>query len=299
MRDCRPSPFARARVAALCAEVIHRAGAAGVVPTPLDAVGDAIGVRDCVDIANVPLQGRAREKLLGVAWFEERMLFVDRSQRVGRRRFTEAHELAHLLCPWHEAAFRFDTSAQLFGSLGRGLEAEANFGAAQLIFQGGLFGAMASEHERSLATPFALAAEFAASRQAAAHYYVEGHRDAMAMAIAGRWPDRDGRLPVWRTVESTSFLRRFGRFSGDGLCVHDRPGSPFAAAIAAARCSAEPAADGIELRDRAGRSRRVHAEVFNNRHCHIVFVAELNRCWPPRRRSHHPPSPSGEGQMVV
>jgi hypothetical protein len=276
MTDCEPSEFARAKVAALCAGVIRRAGVEGVVPTPLDAVRHAVGVRDYV---NVPLKGHQR--VLGAVWFEERMLFVDTRQSVGRRRFTEAHELTHLLCPWHEAAFRFDTSAELFGSLVHGLEAEANLGASQLVFQGDLFSGMANAHERSLATPFALAAQFAASRQAAAHHYVQGHRDAMAVAIAGRWAGRDGRLPIWRTVESPSFLRCFGRLAacvpGGGFAVRDGPGCPFAPAIEAARCSSAPVADRVSLRDRGGRARGFHIEVFNNRHCHLVFVAELQR----------------------
>lgn len=116
--------------------------------------------------------------------------------------FTEAHEIAHLLCPWHRAVVRLDTAGELFGELGVGSEAEANVAASELIFQGGRFAAEAAEHDRSLRTPLALADAYGASGHAAAHHYVERHAEPMALLVAGRWPDACGRLPVWRSVES-------------------------------------------------------------------------------------------------
>jgi hypothetical protein len=282
MAEATPSAHTRARIAKLCAEVLVRSGAAGVIPTPLDAVEAAVGIRERISIggkgdASLPVS--LRERVLGAVWFEERTLFLDTTVSLGRRRFTHAHELAHVLCPWHQAALRIDTAAQLFGRLATGIEAEANVGAAQLLFQGDRFAAEARDHERSLSTAFALAQRFGASRQAAAHHYVAGHAGAVALAIAGRWPGADGRLPVWRSVESASFLRRFGRFApgeaGRGIATRDEGAAPYAAAIDAARRSSQPIAGRVQLRDRGGAARRFHADVFNNRHCHLVFVAEL------------------------
>jgi hypothetical protein len=253
--------YTQARIAQLCDDVLRRSGALGVVPTPLGAVQEALGVEQWLDLAGLPVDDR----ILGAMWFDERILFVDTKQTLGRRRFTEAHELTHLICPWHRAVIRLDTGAQLFGPLGRGLEAEANLGAAHLIFQPEAFDAAARDHDPSLVTAFALAEQFAASRQAAAHHYVQRSRDILALAIAGRWPGRDGRLPVWRTVESSSFRRRFGRL--------EVAAGELAAAVEAARCSSEPVTARVELHDRGGRPRRLHAEVFNNRHCHLIFVA--------------------------
>ena len=129
-------PITRARIAGLCADALRRSGADGVLPTPLDAVLEAVGVRDRIELAQAPpIADAVRDRLLGAIWFEERALFVDRRQSMPRRRFTEAHEAVHLLCPWHAAALRVDTASELFGALARGIEAEANFGAGQLIFQ--------------------------------------------------------------------------------------------------------------------------------------------------------------------
>jgi hypothetical protein len=267
MGERTPSAFARARIAELCADALRRSGAAGVIPTPLEAIHGAVGIRACHGAPD-----HIVERVLGGVWFEQRILWVNPRQRRGRRRFTEAHELAHVICPWHEAVLRLDTAAELFGLAATGLEAEANFGAAELIFQGHRFSAEARGHERSLRTAFALAQRFSASRQAAAHQYVYGHDDCVAVAITGRWPGRDGALPVWHTVESPSFARQFGRLGGP-IDTRDGPDAPFAAAVAGARCSSEPVDARVELRDRGGTQRPFHAEVFNNRHCHLVFVA--------------------------
>jgi IrrE N-terminal-like domain len=276
--DAAPSAFTRARIAGLCADALRRSGADGVLPTPLDAVLEAAGVRDRVELAHAPpLAGAVRDRLLGAIWFEQRALFVDGGQSEPRRRFTEAHEAVHLLCPWHAAALRLDTASELFGPLARGIEAEANFGAGQLIFQSGRFHAEALAHERSLRTAFALAGRFGASHHAAAHHYVDGHPEPVGLIVAGRWPDTGGALPIWRSIESASFRRRFGRLAaclpGGRLVAREGPGAPLAGAIDDARRSSEPVGAALWAADRGGRRRPLRAEVFNNRHCHLVFVA--------------------------
>jgi hypothetical protein len=251
--------FTRSRIERLCADALRHAGVAGVLPTPLDALAEAAGVRE-----RVVLPPRAR--VLGALWFERRALFVDRTQSPARRRFTEAHEIGHLLCPWHRAAVRLDTAGELFGDVAVGIEAEANLAASELIFQGGRFTAEAAEHERSLRTPLALAGAYGASGHAAAHHYVERHAEPLALLVAGRWPDARGRLPVWRSVESPAFAAAFGRLAG--RIRHLPAGAPpLAGAVDAARRSSSPVAATVTLG-----ARTFAAEVLNNRHCHLVLV---------------------------
>jgi hypothetical protein len=267
-----PPPFTRARIAALCRQALLRAGALGVLPTPLEALYTAADVRERIALDALPGAPAAlRDRILGAAWLDERALFVDERQSLPRRRFTEAHEIVHLLCPWHAATLRVDTADELFGPLSRGLEAEANYGASRLIFQAGAFAERAGRYDRSLRTAFELAAAFGASRHAAAHHYVETHGHALALLVAGRWPDATGRLPVWRSVESASFRRRFGRL--EDLPLHTSSG-PLAPAIEAARRSSQPVAAALSLTDRGGRARPFSVEVFNNRHCHLALAVE-------------------------
>jgi hypothetical protein len=276
MRDATPSTRTRVRISELCAEALRRSGAAGIIPTPLDAVQHAVGIRERIDLGRLtwaPVPAVIHDRVLGAVWFEERIVFLDAKQTPGRRRFTLAHELAHVVCPWHEALLRLDTAGELFGPYGTGIEAEANFGASELIFQGSRFAMEARGEEPSLTTAFALGERFGASRQAAAHQFVAGHEAPVAVAIAGRWPGRDGRLPIWSSVESASFRRRFGRFApARGFSTRDECEGSLAAAIDAARRSSDPVSGRLRLRDRGGRLHPFRAEVFNNRHCHMVFV---------------------------
>jgi IrrE N-terminal-like domain len=251
--------FTRARIERLCADALRGAGLVGVLPTPLDALAEALGVRERVTL---PPQAR----VLGALWFEERALFVERTQSRARRRFTEAHELGHLLCPWHRAVVRLDTAGELFGVRGVGIEAEANLAAGELIFQGARFTAEAAGLERSLRTPLALADAYGASGHAAAHHYVERHAEPLALLVAGRWPDAHGRLPVWRSVESPAFAAAFGRLAG--RFPHIGANGPLAEALDAARRTSEPVPTTVALG-----GRMFPAEVLNNRHCHLILVA--------------------------
>src|SRR5215213_1184820 len=107
--------FALRRIEAIVDAALRDAGVAGVLPTPLQAIAQVAGVRAVAPVEELPAAAEASgRKLLGAFWFEERMLYVDERQSPVRRRFTEAHELAHALCPWHEAALREDTEDELF-----------------------------------------------------------------------------------------------------------------------------------------------------------------------------------------
>jgi IrrE N-terminal-like domain len=249
--------FTRGRIERLCADALHRAGVDGALPTPLEAVAEAAGVRERIELP-------PRALVLGALWFEERALFVERTQSPARRRFTEAHEIGHLLCPWHCAAVRLDTAGELFGALGVGIEEEANLAAGELIFQGLRFTAEAAQHERSLRTPLALAGAYGASGHAAAHHYVERHADPLALLVAGRWPDAHSRLPVWRSVESRAFAARFGHLA-DRLQHVVAPS--LTEAVEAARRTSGPVPAALTL---GGRPLR--AEVLNNRHCHLILL---------------------------
>lgn len=189
------SAYAAGRIGEIVDDALERSGAAGLHPTPLDAVREHAGLEV------VESSGLGRD-VLGAVWLEERTLFVDRTQSAPRRRFTEAHELIHALCPWHGAVLRSDTASELFGPARRAIEGEANLGAAMLLFQGSSFAAAAAALPTSLDSVRELAARHGASLHAALHHYVQTHGEAVAMLTVGRFPRKDGSLPVWHRVES-------------------------------------------------------------------------------------------------
>jgi hypothetical protein len=265
-------PHTHRRLEAIAEGALERAGVLGVLPTPLEALHPVAGIRAVERMPALPARVRTPgRRLLGALWFEERAIFLEEGQAEARRRFTEAHELMHALCPWHEAVLREDTSDELFRATVDQLEAEANLGAAMLLFQGRRFAARVAGERPSIGAPLALAREYGASAHAALHHYVLTHAAALALLVVGRFPRRDGSLPVWRSVESPRYLRRFAR-AADATPAGLLPGSPLRELVEAARRSSEPPTARLPWRDPRGRVRRVVAHAHDNRHAFLVLV---------------------------
>jgi hypothetical protein len=277
-------PFSRGRIARLAQELLTKAGALGILPTPIEAVQEALGIRERIDIAHLPDELAAQkpagwDRVLGAAWLSERTVFIDTSEPAPRRLFTDAHETAHIMCGWHRAALMLDTEHTLFRDVHDRLEAEANYGASCLVFQGADFRGRALHEPTSIAVPLALAKAYGASRHSALHFYVDEHPSAVALLVAGRYPRADGSLPVWRTVESQAFLRRFGRLHRHlrllGVSTADPAADPLGHLIAESRRASEPPALGVALYEpQTARRMRFRAEAFFNGRCHFVLLSE-------------------------
>ncbi len=264
-----PDAFTRGRLERIAERALLEAGVAGRLPTPLEEVQRAAGIAARHDIARLPSElASPGRKLLGALWYERREVYVDLGQPEPRRRFTDAHEAMHALCPWHEAVLREDTEDELFRDAREAIEAEANFGAGLLLFQGRRFAERLAGAPRDMATALALAAEHGASRQATLHHFAQHHPAPVALLLVGRFPQRDGRLPVWRTVASPAFRRRFGRLAADLA-----PGRPLRELVEAARRFTAPAAARLRLADGSGTVRRWTAEAHYNRRAFLVLVA--------------------------
>ncbi len=267
-----PDPFTCRRLERIAQQALEAAGVAGQLPTPLEEVQRAAGIAARHDISRLPRAlATPGRRLLGALWFERREVYVDLSQPEPRRRFTDAHESIHALCPWHEAVLREDTEAELFRDARLAIEAEANYGAGLLIFQGRRFAERVAEAPCDMASVLALAAEHGASRQATLHHFAQHHPAPVALLVVGRFPQRDGSLPVWRTVASPGFRRRFGRIGADLA-----PGRPLRELVEAARRFDAPAAD-LRLADGSGTPRRWTVEAHYNRRAFLVLVSAAER----------------------
>jgi uncharacterized protein DUF955 len=265
--------FTHRRLEGIVEDALREAGVLGVLPTPLDAVRRVAGVRAVEPMQRLPAEIAAvRERLLGALWFQERTIFVDEQQSEPRRRFTEAHELAHALCPWHEAALRLDTEDELFRPVAEAIEAEANVAAGMLLFQGGSFAVRAGADPPTIELAHALAREHGASLHATLRHLVETHACPAALLATGRFPARDGTLPVWLDTRSAAFSARFGH--GRRAALH--PGTAIHELAEASR-TAGHARGKIRLRDSSGRRRTCAAESYYNRHTFLVLITAPRR----------------------
>jgi energy-converting hydrogenase Eha subunit A len=276
------SAFSQEKIARLAEDALRRSQTIGVFPTPIIAVQQTLGVRERISMRELPSAIWARKpgiwsRILGAYWYDERVVFIDEEQPEQRRFWTDAHEAGHAMCGWHAPVLRLDNEDTLFKQLHAGVEAEANFGAGYLIFQGGRFHREALKEQVSIRTPLALAAQYGASRHATLRYYTEHHPYAVALLVAGRYPYADGSIPIWNSIESADFKRRFGCLQEhlpDGKLRIRDASAPFADILQASHNSVDPPSTIIGLHDTGGTSRRFVAESFFNQRTHFVLVAE-------------------------
>lgn len=252
----------------------------GIVPTPLDAVAQSAGIIEIVDISKLPASVAARKppvlkRIVGALLYRERVALVDLSQPEPRARLTEAHEIGHKIIPWHQAAFQLDDEERLLGHTHEKLEREAYLAGGHLIFQGSHFWQRALDYRVSIGTPVALAADYGASMHAAIRYYVLGHPDPVSVLVAGRYVKSNGSVPVFESVDSSSFLDRFGalalRMNGE-LMIGSGEGRPLGDIAKTALSGGEVAEKEVLVRDISGERCSFAAEAFYNQHNLFVML---------------------------
>jgi hypothetical protein len=285
-----PNELARRQILAAAQQALKATGAYGTFPTPLDAVGETIGVADVVDVSHLPedlvvKKPSALKKILGAYLFPAETAFVDFSQPEGRTRFIQAHELGHRIIPWHAGAY-LDDEHRLFRETEELFELEASLAAAHLIFHGNPFFERALEYPVSLKTPLLLADVCKASLHATIHYYIEHHPEPAAGLIAGRIRRADGTIPIWRAIESATFRSRFGRiaarFPTKGLPL-DAESKPLGPLLVAAQIAFEPPTGPVAIHDLNRVRQRLTAETFYNQRCYFVMFAPQKRLRSGRR----------------
>lgn len=272
----------RRQILAVAEKALRAAGVVGVVPTPLDAVTQAVGLAPIVDIGELPpdiaaKKPKAWRRILGAIVYRERLAFVDLSQSKPRARLTHGHEIGHRILPWHEGAFRLDSHEHLLGMTRERLELEAYLAGGHLLFQGSRFTDHALGYQVSIKTPIALAGDYVASMHATIRYYVMHLPDPVAVLIAGRYLPATS-VPVWESIESPSFLVQFGRLAErmphGRLQIAGGHAEPLGDIANAAMTGIEVAAKGITISDLRGERRHFVAEAFFNQHNLFVMVTE-------------------------
>lgn len=273
-------PFMRRQILALAEAKLKAADVIDVLPTPLERVAAVAGVTEIIAIDDIPSnlvasKPNSLKRILGAYLYRSNTAFVDLSQPTGRRRFILAHETGHKIIPWHADSHHLDDEVRLFRDSEEELEEEANFAGTLMMFQGKRFHQRALDYENSLSTPLALAEDYGASLHASIWYYTEHHPEQMALVIAGQHARSDGTVPVWRSVQSTTFSERFGSvldmLPKGGLPVQGVH-HPLAPVAKSAFSVSEVASDTVVLPDLHGTAVRCQAQAFFNQRCLFLLV---------------------------
>ncbi len=147
---------------------------------------------------------------------DRKRILLDAAQPDLKKRWSEGHEVAHSLIPWHHEYMLGDTQATLSPSCHEQIEAEANYGAGSLLFPPSAFAELRQAGDLNLTRVREIAEHFGNTITSTLWRCIE--RDERAsMAIIGDHPRRlrDGRQVVEHLVRSQSFERQFSRF-GEG-----------------------------------------------------------------------------------
>jgi IrrE N-terminal-like domain len=271
--------------------LLKRASVIDTLPTPLDEVRRAAGIRQRIDISQLPkdiaaVKPSGMRQIIGAYLFRERVVFIDGKMAAPRQRFTDGHEITHSILPSHARSHCLDDE-RIFKEVEDYLDLEANVGATYLLFQGPRFHRRALEYETSINTPRSMAGEYGASYHSTIRFYVENHPEPLALVVTGHIPRSGGRLPVWNWCESPSFTQRFGQlqdFVPDPSLNPLRDGViPFAKLTTATRVAVDTVAEEVNLVDRNGELHPFLAEAWFNQHVHFLMLSPKHRL----RRGRH------------
>lgn len=152
---------------------------------------------------------------------EQRQIYIDEEVVDKKRRFIQAHEITHDLLPWHRSLLLGDNEESLSPRCHQEMEAEANFGARQLIFLGDRFTAEVRDHALDWKALQKLSKDYGNTITTTLWQTVHcWDAAAPAFGMIGRHPyhrdigARAGNDDVAYFIRSDSFAQRFGHVTG-------------------------------------------------------------------------------------
>ncbi len=160
---------------------------------------------------------------LSALWVPDRKrILIDTALPTLKRRWAEGHEVTHSLAPWHREFLFGDSEEELSRTCLEKLEAEANFGAGQLLFMGDRFTREANECETTLATVQILAKRYGNTMTSTLWRMVEQSHPELPMvgmvSLPTRSPFSLGETErVRHCIESPAFKGRFAGIDEDRL----------------------------------------------------------------------------------
>jgi Zn-dependent peptidase ImmA (M78 family) len=176
---------------------------------------------------------------LSALWVPDRKrILLDATTPVLKHRWFEGHETLHSITPWHEQFLYGDTTKELNPACEEAIEAEANFGAGQLLFLRDRFTQEAKDMPMTIATIKALAQRFGNTITSTLWRYVDVACDEIpVLGLISAHPryvneSKDPLQPCRHCVESPKFKEQFAHLSElelfgklFGYCKYNKRGS--------------------------------------------------------------------------
>ncbi len=172
---------------------------------------------------------KAIGKVFGYLDFRAKEIYVDPKIHPSKRNFITYHEVTHKILDWQRVIYTQEDHSTLSPECKSIFESEANYGAAEILFQCEKLEEMALDYNISVASVLELANHFDASAHSTMRRFVERHRQPCLVLVLKptKLEHVDGILSyvVCYSIASIPFLTKFGepfrnRFinPGDQLC---------------------------------------------------------------------------------
>lgn len=286
--DSSLDPEERRAVEERARDLLDRASAWGVFPTPIDDIVAAanlkVAPKSIFDLQAIAayLKDKAFEtgqnlksaisKLFGVYDSKDSIIHIDESVGETKQNFLKLHETGHHELPAHRKIFKFfqDCEKTLEPEIADQFEREANNFARYTMFQGTAYADQARDSAMSIKTPMRLAKDFAASQYASAREFARTHHRACVIYILEQpvYVEGDGFQAKVRRIEtSASFRQQFGH----PTCTSVTP-SHFLGRTIPRGGRRMTAPRTLSLTDLNGAKHECVAEAFNTTHNILVLL---------------------------
>jgi hypothetical protein len=157
---------------------------------------------------------KSLSKVLGFLDRRSEIIYIDRSIHDSRQLFVTYHEVVHKILPWQQFEFTEEDESTLSRQCKDIFESEANFGAAEILFQCERFDTEARDYNLSVKSALYLADRYDASCHATLRRFVEGnHRPCLLLVLKPTSREYcDGRTSYFITysIPSSPFTAEFG-----------------------------------------------------------------------------------------
>jgi hypothetical protein len=275
--------------------LLREAGARYRFPTPVDDIIAAQRLRMARDddslfapnvLAAAPafLQEKLRSfqhKLLAVLDRRERLVHVEPDGLEVQKRFWSCHEVGHDLCPWHPEPHYVDGWAQLAPGVRERFEQEANYAAARLLFQQGVFDEVARGQPPGVAAVDELATRFGSSKHAAFRQYVETNLHSVAGIVLGRSPTGTNasgyRFRVKQVFASHPFIQHYAWLDSPPATLDASEYPQLASAWDELRRHDSPVQGSLAVISRTGEVEHLRFELFSNTYNLFLLLVAYRR----------------------
>ncbi|SRR6266404_1599857 len=218
-------PASAGAVTAEVRRLLRAAGVKGQIPTPKSQVLACARLVETGELDLAEYEESLSEKAFGffhkamgkVLGFLDRrteQIYVDPHLHDSRKTFVTYHEVIHRITPWQHISRTEDDDLTLSLDCSTLFESEANYGAAEILFQCDRFETEARDYGISIASALYLSQKYEASRHSSLRRFVErNHRPCLLLILKPTSRENaDGRTSffVSYSIPSTTFTLKFG-----------------------------------------------------------------------------------------